>query len=36
MGSDGGLCDGECGQAADRDVPGWDGDLKKYQEDVKR
>ena len=25
-GGDGGLCDGGCGQAADRGVPGWDGD----------
>ena len=26
VGSDGGLCDGGRGQAADRGVPGWDGD----------
>lgn len=25
-GGDGGLCDGGRGQAADRGVPGWDGD----------
>ena len=26
----GGLCDGGRGQTADRGVPGWDGDLKKF------
>ena len=28
MGCDGGLCDGGRRQAADRGIPGWDGDLK--------
>ena len=36
MGCDGGLCDGGRGQAADRDVPEWDGDLKKRHSVVLR